>query len=144
MRRVSCAILVLTRLITLEIHDAWPWNPASFLPLPRLYMSALNMVYDMRMCLTSSLAVSRCSKTLGLSRSGLGQRPNSQPCCAGRLRISGQWSRPSMRLFAAVPGRASVRVRAYVSVLVWHWHGTDVGDCGHRQARTAIRSDVAT
>jgi hypothetical protein len=33
-------VLVLARLITLDIHDAWPWNPESFLPLPRLLLSA--------------------------------------------------------------------------------------------------------
>jgi hypothetical protein len=32
-------VLVLARLITLDIHVAWPWNPESFLPRPRLLLS---------------------------------------------------------------------------------------------------------
>jgi hypothetical protein len=32
---------VFTRLIILEIHDAWPVCPISFLPLPRLLLSVL-------------------------------------------------------------------------------------------------------
>lgn len=32
---------MLARLMTLEIHDAWPWWPTSFLPRPRLLLSVV-------------------------------------------------------------------------------------------------------
>jgi hypothetical protein len=47
---IGMGILVLARLMTLEIHDAWPWWPTSCLPRPRRLPRSDPVLADMASC----------------------------------------------------------------------------------------------
>jgi hypothetical protein len=89
-----CIVLVLARLITLDIHDAWPWNPASFLPRPRLFQSAHVPAMTCPYILTVSRAATQCSRTWDL--------PLSAPA-----RWRSTWPSP----------RLSMRYRCYCAIM---------------------------
>jgi hypothetical protein len=78
-------VLVLARLMTLEIHDAWPWCPTSFLPRPRLLslLSAWCRSLEVLKPTVCRAAGSRCSWTCLARRWGW---PSSWPFsqCSGR------------------------------------------------------------